>query len=1121
MALALLWPGSSWAGEFTVFGPERFVRLTAAPQVEHRAFSILNPGAKYFLRITNGAPGLDVNLISSAVITLNGVQVVKPRSFNQSVTTIETAIKPLLQNDLAIEVRSAPGAEITVQIVGVDVDLPSITAIAAPAPNQSGWNNTPVVVSFTCSDSTSTVVCPEPVRVESEGRDQVITGTARDAGGNAATASVDLDIDLTPPAAAIATPPDGTTLHVTTLTASGSVNDALSGVASIACAGVPGAITGDTFTCPIALNEGVNDISVTATDVAGNVFTFHHALTFLRLPSVTITAPQNSSYLNITPTTVTGYVDDPSAKVSVNGIPAAVVNGGFSVAIPLAEGPNILTATATNQADAVGSASIQVTLDTTPPRVTITSPPDGFETTDPCIVVSGIVNDIVVGTVNELEAQVTVNNAPAQVANRTFLTGCVPLALGENIIQAVGIDRVGNAGTMQIKVRRIAPGLEARIRALSGNSQSGMIGSLLPQPLVVVLEDSSGAPVADTNVIFKVAENDGLVAGGGTPAASALVTTDAQGQARVRWTLGGRAGAGSNAVEAYAVGIAGTALFTASGTQGAPGKVVVDSGMDQIGVVGEPLPKPLIAVVVDEGNNRLRGVPVTFKVIEGGGSFAGSPTFTVNTDSDGRAAANLTLGNLEGEGNNVVEVGFPASQGLPIAFKASGRVSGDPAQTTISGVVLDNSNVPIPGVTVRAVLTTALRANMFVLHSVPAIQTDAQGQFVLPGAPVGFSKLMVDGTTATAPGKYPSLEYDMVTVAGRDNTVGMPIYLLPLNPANELCVTPTSGGGALTIPEAPGFSLTFGPGQVTFPGGSKSGCVSVTVVHGDKVPMVPGFGQQPRFIVTIQPAGATFNPPAPITLPNVDGLAPRAVTEMYSFDHDIGSFVAIGTGTVSADGLEIRSDPGVGVLKAGWHCGGDPAAFGYVADCQDCTICKGPVGACVADDTQDGGSCKDDGDQCTDDRCMGGHCQHPLKVESCEREGWETKCTGCCARIFAKPFPPSPDRCEYSGGREICIPLLGCWESQCVCECTGSSPGMDCVRACIRCAHNNGAPATASTELTCKSACGLTFAEQQKIDCCVNQDFNLGGCGCPTLFCANPPLHPNPDNPACTGRPTQ
>src|SRR6185436_14457155 len=159
--------------------------------------------------------------------------------------------------------------------------------------------------------------------------------------------------------------------------------------------------------------------------------------------------------------------------------------------------------------------------------------------------------------------------------------------------------------------------------------------------------------------------------------------------------------------------------------------------------------------------------------------------------------------------------------------------------------------------------------------------------------------------------------------------------------ANQLCVTGSTGGGTLTIPEAPGFSLSFSPGQVTFPGGSKTGCVSVTVVNGDKVPMVPGFGQQPRFIVTIQPAGAHFNPPAPMTLPNVDGLRPRQVTEMYSYDHDIGSFVAIGTGTVSDDGLVIRTNAGVGVLKAGWHCGGNPNSGGAVATCPICSFCVG------------------------------------------------------------------------------------------------------------------------------------------------------------------------------------
>jgi len=208
------------------------------------------------------------------------------------------------------------------------------------------------------------------------------------------------------------------------------------------------------------------------------------------------------------------------------------------------------------------------------------------------------------------------------------------------------------------------------------------------------------------------------------------------------------------------------------------------------------------------------------------------------------------------------------------------------------------------------------------------VQTDGQGQFTINQAPVGVFKLMADGTTATVPGKqYPTLEFDVTTVAGRSTTVGMPMYLQALDTVNQLCVSDTTGG-TLTLPAFPGFSLTVAAGSATFPGGSRSGCISATPVNPDKVPMAPGFGQQPRFILTIQPVGTTFNPPAAMTIPNFEALPPRAVTELYSYDHDLAAFVAIGTGTVSVDGSVIASDPGVGVLKAGWHCGGPPAPQG-------------------------------------------------------------------------------------------------------------------------------------------------------------------------------------------------
>src|SRR6266478_6310334 len=105
--------------------------------------------------------------------------------------------------------------------------------------------------------------------------------------------------------------------------------------------------------------------------------------------------------------------------------------------------------------------------------------------------------------------------------------------------------------------------------------------------------------------------------------------------------------------------------------------------------------------------------------------------------------------------------------------------------------------------------------------------------------------LFVDGSSVQRPGTWPNLEFEMVTVAGQNNTLPRgPIHLLPLEipgqdaSANKACVDETHGG-TVTVPEVPGFSLTVLPGSATFPNGMKHGCVSATPVHADKMPMAP------------------------------------------------------------------------------------------------------------------------------------------------------------------------------------------------------------------------------------------------------------------------------------------
>ncbi len=710
--------------------------------------------------------------------------------------------------------------------------------------------------------------------------------------------------DRVPPLVSITSPQDGLKTKETQITVTGTASDATTSVSSVTINGLPATITGDTFEAKVTLVEGPNIITAIATDAVGNQA--QASITIIRdttPPAVTIIDPPNLAVFNFSFISVAGTVDDPEASVTVNGSSALVSGGVFNLTLDIGEGTRFITAVAQDPLGNTSTSSISVTVDKTPPRVIITSPSDGATLFSSPITVTGMINDIVSGTVNGNNATVTVNGIFAQVSNRGFIADGISLSQGINTITATGTDAAGNQAQTSITVT-LDTQAKPKIKISSGNNQQGTIQSALPLPLVVQLTDSGGSPVSNKPVTFSVTRNDGTLDGGKR---SLTKNTDSLGTTSVTLTLGSHSGSGENQVEATASGFSGKAIFYATGTGGNASMIHQVGDAVFRGEAGNALPSPLQVIVSDSQGNPVSGIPVTFTIVSGGGKVDNLASTTINTNSDGKAHATWILGPDEGISNNRVEATFSGNTGSPVTFAASGVIPGDPLATSFSGIVLTNTNQPVPGATISIKDTTLIT------------QTDSQGQFKLTSVPVGAIHLIADGSTSTLQGVvFPyALMFETNTISGRDNTIGMPIYLVPIDLSNQKPVSPTQSA-LIAVTNIAGFGLTIPQGTASFDSGN-TGSVSVSQVHKDRVPMPPPNGMNPKIVFTIQPEDVRFDPPAPIVYPNVYGYPAGKIVNLYSFDHELGQWVSIGTGSVTEDGAFIASDPGVGIIHGGWH----------------------------------------------------------------------------------------------------------------------------------------------------------------------------------------------------------
>ena len=115
-----VFPSVSTARVFRVFGPEDFIRSNKGPATEVRQFPVQYPGASDFtLHIFYAGGGTNLKgIVPSALVTVNGRQVVRPDEFNRNVRYIKKPITLSEGNSLSVELRGKPGSGIRVVITG-------------------------------------------------------------------------------------------------------------------------------------------------------------------------------------------------------------------------------------------------------------------------------------------------------------------------------------------------------------------------------------------------------------------------------------------------------------------------------------------------------------------------------------------------------------------------------------------------------------------------------------------------------------------------------------------------------------------------------------------------------------------------------------------------------------------------------------------------------------------------------------------------------------------------------------------------------------------------------------------------------------------------------------------
>jgi hypothetical protein len=173
---------------------------------------------------------------------------------------------------------------------------------------------------------------------------------------------------------------------------------------------------------------------------------------------------------------------------------------------------------------------------------------------------------------------------------------------------------------------------------VSGDLQSRQAGRQLKSPLVFRTTDGGGKAVGGAAITIVVLQGGGAVD-------SASVKTDANGEARVKWTLG------PEATQALQATVSGLEPMRVTATGILPSDIVIAQGNNQSAKVLLGLLNPVVIRVIGGNNVPMDSITVSVQITSGGGAITPQ---SIMTNTVGEATVKWTMGPLAGTNTALV-----------------------------------------------------------------------------------------------------------------------------------------------------------------------------------------------------------------------------------------------------------------------------------------------------------------------------------------------------------------------------------------------------------------------------------------------------------------------------------